>query len=181
MYVTPTMIPDVVVLQPRVFPDDRGYFLETFNARAFREAVGVDVEFVQDNFSRSRRDVLRGLHYQLSPQGKLVRVSQGAVLDVAVDIRLGSPTFGQWAAEELSADNHRQLWIPAGFAHGFVVRTDHADVSYKVTGYYDPASERTIAWDDPDLAIEWGLDGRAPVLSAKDAAGARLGDAELFD
>ena len=166
-----TAIADVLLLEPKVFGDDRGFFYESFNAKSFREATGVDVQFVQDNHSKSARNVLRGLHYQVEqPQGKLVRVVQGEVFDVAVDIRKGSPTFGQWVGEILSADNKRQLWIPAGLAHGFVVLSETAEFLYKTTDYYAPAHERCIAWNDPDLAIDWKIDS-PPALSAKDAAG----------
>ncbi len=166
-----TAIADVLLLEPKVFGDDRGFFYESFNAKSFREATGVDVQFVQDNHSKSARNVLRGLHYQVEqPQGKLVRVVQGEVFDVAVDIRKGSPTFGQWVGEILSAENKRQLWIPPGLAHGFVVLSGTAEFLYKTTDYYAPAHERCIAWNDPDLAIDWRID-TPPALSAKDAAG----------
>lgn len=166
-----TAIADVLLLEPKVFGDDRGFFYESFNAKTFKEATGVDVQFVQDNHSKSARNVLRGLHYQVEqPQGKLVRVVQGEVFDVAVDIRKGSPTFGQWVGEILSAENKRQLWIPPGLAHGFVVLSETAEFLYKTTDYYAPAHERCIAWDDPELAITWPIDG-APSFSAKDAAG----------
>jgi dTDP-4-dehydrorhamnose 3,5-epimerase len=165
-----------------VFEDGRGWFYESFNARSFAEATGLDVEFVQDNHSRSARGVLRGLHYQLPPaaQGKLVRVIAGDVLDVAIDIRKSSPTYGQWVAETLSAANHRQLWIPAGFAHGFLALTDGAEVIYKTTDFYHRAAERVIRWDDPDLAIEWP-DGLTPILADKDAAAPRFAAADTFD
>lgn len=178
----PTALPGVVSLHPRVFGDDRGWFLESWNADRFAEAIGADVVFVQDNHSRSARHVLRGLHYQLPPsaQGKLVRCTRGVVWDVAVDIRRGSATFGQWVGQELSEDNHVQLWIPAGFAHGFVVLSEDADLLYKTTDFYDPATDRSIAWDDPDLAIDWPLDD-APSLSAKDAQAPRLAQAEVFE
>ena len=166
-----TAIADVLLLEPKVFGDDRGFFYESFNAKTFKEATGVDVLFVQDNHSKSARNVLRGLHYQVEqPQGKLVRVVQGEVFDVAVDIRKGSPTFGQWVGEILSAENKRQLWIPPGLAHGFVVLSETAEFLYKTTDYYAPAHERCIAWNDPDLAIDWKIDS-PPVLSAKDVAG----------
>ncbi len=170
MKAIPTAIPDVLVIEPRVFGDARGFFFESFNQQAFDEATGTRHRFVQDNHSRSSRGVLRGLHYQLPPhaQGKLVRVVRGAVWDVAVDIRRGSPTFGQWVGEELSEDNQRQLWIPPGFAHGFAVLSDSADFLYKTTDYYDPPSERGIAWDDPRLAIAWPWLGLEWQLSAKD-------------
>lgn len=178
--VTATEIPDVLILEPKVFGDARGFFFESFNARDFAQATGLDVEFVQDNHSRSARGVLRGLHYQLQqPQGKLVRVVRGAVFDVAVDIRKSSPTFGQWVGCELSEDNHRQFWVPAGFAHGFVVLSETADFLYKTTDYYAPAHERCIAWDDPDIGIIWP-EGLVPQLSAKDRAGLNLERAEVF-
>jgi dTDP-4-dehydrorhamnose 3,5-epimerase len=179
MNVARTAIPDVVVLEPKVFGDARGFFLETWNAREFAIA-GIRAEFVQDNHSRSTRNVLRGLHYQLrQPQGKLVRVILGEVFDVAVDLRRSSPTFGRWVGEKLSAENRRMVWVPAGFAHGFLVLSDVAEFLYKATDYYAPEHERSIAWNDPDLAIEWPLAG-APVLSSKDAAGVRLRDAEVY-
>lgn len=166
-----TTIADVLLLEPKVFGDDRGFFYESFNAKTFREATGVDVQFVQDNHSKSARNVLRGLHYQVEQaQGKLVRVVQGEVFDVAVDIRKGSPTFGQWVGEILSAENKRQLWIPAGLAHGFVVLSETAEFLYKTTDYYAPVHERCIAWNDSELAITWPIDGE-PLLSAKDVAG----------
>ena len=175
---TPTRIPDVLLIEPKVFGDDRGFFFESFNRRAFHEATGLDVDFVQDNHSKSARNVLRGLHYQLAqPQGKLVRVTQGEVFDVAVDIRQGSPTYGQWAGEILSAENKKQLWIPAGLAHGFVVLSETAEFLYKTTEYYVPQDERCIAWNDPDLAIAWPIEGQ-PLLSAKDATGAAFREAE---
>ena len=166
-----TAIADVLLLEPKVFGDDRGFFYESFNAKTFKDATGVDAQFVQDNHSKSARNVLRGLHYQVEQaQGKLVRVVQGEVVDVAVDIRKGSPTFGQWVGEILSAEIKRQLWIPAGLAHGFVVLSETAEFLYKTTDYYAPAHERCIAWNDPELAIAWPIDG-APSLSAKDAVG----------
>jgi dTDP-4-dehydrorhamnose 3,5-epimerase len=177
---TPTAIPDVIVLEPRVFGDERGFFFESFNARAFTEATGLERDFVQDNHSRSQRGVLRGLHYQLqSAQGKLVRVVQGEVFDVAVDIRRSSPTFGHWVGVHLSAENKRQLWIPEGFAHGFLVLSESAECLYKTTDYYAPEHERCIRWNDPDLAIDWPLKD-APQLSAKDQAGSAFKDADLF-
>jgi dTDP-4-dehydrorhamnose 3,5-epimerase len=177
-----TAIPDVLVLEPKVFGDTRGFFYESYNARAFREATGLDVQFVQDNHSRSAKGVLRGLHYQLQqPQGKLVRVVRGAVLDVAVDIRRKSPTFGKWVSQELSEENHKQLWVPAGFAHGFLVLSDTADFLYKTTDYYAPANERCIAWNDPAIAIAWPDLQADFVLSAKDQTGKRLADAEVFE
>lgn len=180
--VTATAIPDVLVVDPPVFGDARGFFLESYNQRAFRDATGLDLNFVQDNHSRSTRGVLRGLHFQLPPheQGKLVRVVRGSVFDVAVDIRRHSPTFGRWVAVELSEENQRQVWIPPGFAHGFMVTSDSADFLYKTTGYYAPASERCIVWNDSLLNIEWPRTD-APSLSAKDAAGAAFLNAELFD
>jgi len=180
MKATRLSIPEVMLIEPKVFGDARGFFFESFNQKAFDEATGTQYEFVQDNHSRSAKGVLRGLHYQIQqPQGKLVRVVRGAVLDVAVDIRKSSPTFGQWVAEELSEDNHRQLWVPPGFAHGFVVLSEMAEFLYKTTDYYAPQFERCIAWDDPQLAIDWQLGGATPLLSAKDAAGLLLARAEL--
>jgi dTDP-4-dehydrorhamnose 3,5-epimerase len=171
MQVTPTVIPDVLVIEPKVFGDARGFFLESFNQKAFDAAVGRPVTFVQDNHSRSRKGVLRGLHFQQAPhaQGKLVRVIQGSVFDVAVDVRRGSPTFGRWVGLELSAANHKQLWIPAGLAHGFLVTSDSADFLYKTTDYYEPASERALRWDDPAFGIVWPDIGEAPTLSERDA------------
>ncbi len=180
MKVTPTSIPDVLVIEPRVFGDARGFFLESFNEKAFEDRVGPRARFVQDNHSRSARGVLRGLHYQVQQaQGKLVRVVNGAVLDVAVDIRRSSRTFGRWTAVELSAENFRQLWVPPGFAHGFLVLSETADFLYKTTDYYAPEHERCIAWNDPDIGIEWPA-SVTPQLSAKDQVGARLVDAEVF-
>ena len=180
MNVIQTALPEVLILEPRVFGDERGFFYESFNARAFTEATGLQREFVQDNHSRSQRGVLRGLHYQIEQaQGKLVRVTSGEVLDVAVDIRRSSPNFGKSVAVQLSAENKRQLWVPEGFAHGFVVLSEHAEFLYKTTDYYAPAFERCIRWDDPELAIDWQLD-TLPQLSAKDQAGLALRDAELF-
>ncbi|MDO7900082.1 dTDP-4-dehydrorhamnose 3,5-epimerase [Pseudomonas citrulli] len=180
MKVTATSLPEVLLIEPKVFGDDRGFFYESFNARAFAEATGSTLQFVQDNHSRSAKGVLRGLHYQIEQaQGKLVRVTAGEVLDIAVDIRRSSPSFGQWVGVRLSAQNHSQLWIPPGFAHGFVVLSDSADFLYKTTDYYAPAAERCIRWDDPDLAIDWELDGE-PILSAKDQAGKALHEADLF-
>jgi dTDP-4-dehydrorhamnose 3,5-epimerase len=177
--VTPTAIPDVLILEPRVFGDSRGFFLESFNQDTFRQATGLDVNFVQDNHSRSRKGVLRGLHYQLPPhaQGKLVRVVRGSVFDVAVDIRRDSSTFGQWVGVELSEENHRQLWIPPGLAHGFLVTSESADFLYKTTAYYSPTHERCIAWNDPDLAVSWPL-AEDPTLSSKDTCGSRFLDQE---
>ena len=180
MKVTPTGLPEVLLLEPRVFGDARGFFLESYNARTFRELSGLDVEFVQDNHSRSARGVLRGLHYQLrQAQGKLVRVVRGSVFDVAVDLRRSSPRFGKWVGVELSEDNHRQLWVPPGFGHGFLVLSETADFLYKTTDYYAPEHERCIAWNDPDIGIDWPLQS-PPVLSAKDAQGSRLADAEVY-
>ncbi len=170
--VTPTEIPGVLILEPKVFGDSRGFFLESFNQDSFRQATGLDVNFVQDNHSRSRKGVLRGLHYQLPPhaQGKLVRVVSGSVFDVAVDIRRDSPTYGRWVGVSLTAENHRQLWIPPGLAHGFLVTSESADLLYKTTDYYSPTHEQCIAWNDPDLAVAWPLAGH-PTLSGKDALG----------
>jgi dTDP-4-dehydrorhamnose 3,5-epimerase len=172
MIITSTTIPDVLLIEPKVFGDDRGFFFESFNLKAFKEATGLDVEFVQDNHSKSARGVLRGLHYQLPPksQGKLVRVVQGEVFDVAVDIRKSSPTFGRWVGDILTAENKKQLWIPQGFAHGFVTLSDTAEFLYKTTDYYAPEYERCIRWNDPTLGIAWPLDGQ-PLVSAKDASG----------
>lgn len=182
MKATRLAIPEVVLIEPKVFGDARGFFFESFNQKAFNEATGTSHQFVQDNHSRSSKGVLRGLHYQIQqPQGKLVRVVRGAVFDVAVDIRKSSPTFGQWVAEELSEDNHRQLWVPPGFAHGFVVLSDIAEFLYKTTDYYAPQFERCIAWNDPDLAIDWPNMGMAPLLSAKDGAGRKLSNADCFN
>ena len=181
MKATRLAIPDVVLIEPRVFGDERGFFMESFNQRAFNEATGTDHPFVQDNHSRSGQGVLRGLHYQIrQPQGKLVRVTSGAVFDVAVDLRKSSPTFGQWVGAELSADNHRQLWVPPGFAHVFLVLSNSADFLYKTTDYYAPEHERSLAWNDPDLAIAWPEVGAAPTLSAKDAVAPSLARAETF-
>jgi dTDP-4-dehydrorhamnose 3,5-epimerase len=180
MNVVTTDLPGVLIIEPKVFGDERGFFYESFNARAFEEATGLAPEFVQDNHSRSHKGVLRGLHYQLqNTQGKLVRVALGEVLDVTVDVRRSSPNFGQWVAVRLSAENRRQLWIPEGFAHGYLVLSDVAEVLYKATDYYSPAAERSIRWDDPDLAIDWQLD-KAPQLSAKDQAARFLKDADVF-
>ena len=180
MIAIPTAIPDVLIIESKVFNDNRGFFFESFNRRKFAELIGRDVDFVQDNHSLSKRNVLRGLHYQIQhPQAKLIRVIQGAVLDVAVDIRRSSPTFGQYVAEELSAENKRMLWVPEGFAHGFAVLSDTAEYIYKTTDYWHPEYERCIRWDDPVLAIDWKLQV-VPVVSAKDAKGKSLGEAELF-
>ena len=173
-------IPEVIVFEPKVFGDERGFFFESFNQRSFDEAVGCNINFVQDNHSRSVKNVLRGLHYQIQqPQGKLVRVVQGEVFDVAVDIRRDSPTFGKWVGEVLSADNKKQLWVPAGFAHGFLTLSDTAEFLYKTTDYYAPAFERCIRWDDPTIGIKWQL-GILPLVSSKDAIGKTLEQAELF-
>ena len=182
MKVTHCAIADVLLIEPKVFGDERGFFFESFNQRVFREATGLTVDFVQDNHSRSARNVLRGLHYQIrQPQGKLVRVVAGEVFDVAVDIRRRSPTFGRWVGEILSADNKKQLWLPPGMAHGFVVLSEHAEFLYKTTDYWVPEYERCIAWNDPTLAIAWpALDG-VPVLSGKDANGRLFVEAEVFE
>jgi dTDP-4-dehydrorhamnose 3,5-epimerase len=173
MKVTPLAIPDVLLIEPKVFGDERGFFYESFNQQAFNKATGLDILFVQDNHSKSARNVLRGLHYQLPPkaQGKLVRAVAGEVFDVAVDIREGSPSFGAWVGEVLSAENKRQMWIPPGFAHGFLVLSESAEFLYKTTDYYAPECERCISWSDPYLAIRWPLQG-VPVLAFKDAQGA---------
>lgn len=181
MKITATSIPDVLIIEPKVFGDARGFFYESFNQKAFNQATGLNESFVQDNHSRSSQGVLRGLHYQLEqPQGKLVRVARGAVFDVAVDIRQSSATFGQWVGVELSEDNHKQLWLPAGFAHGFVVLSESADFLYKTTNYYAPQAEHCIAWNEPTIGIEWPLAGIKPQLSAKDLAGKLLANAEVF-
>ena len=180
MKVTPTSIPSVLIIEPRVFGDTRGFFFESFNQRAFNLATGLDVNFVQDNHSRSSKGVLRGLHYQIQqPQGKLVRVVHGSVFDVTVDLRKSSPTFGQWVGVELTEDNHRQLWIPPGFAHGFYVLSDSADFLYKTTDYYAPEFECSLIWNDPTIGIEWPLNTQ-PIISAKDAQGKKLADAKVF-
>jgi len=176
MQATRLAIPDVMLIEPKVFGDTRGFFFESFNQRAFNDATGTNHQFVQDNHSRSTQGVLRGLHFQVSPkaQGKLVRVVRGAVFDVAVDIRQGSPTAGQWVGVELTEDSHRQLWIPPGLAHGFLVLSESADFVYKTTDYYSPQHERSLAWNDPQLAIAWPDLGKAPVLSGKDLVGLSL-------
>lgn len=180
MKATLLAIPDVVLIEPKVFGDDRGFFFESFNQSRFEEAIGKPVRFAQDNHSRSAKNVLRGLHYQIQqPQGKLVRVVQGEVFDVAVDLRQSSPTFGHWVGEILSAENKRQLWVPEGFAHGFVVLSDTAEFLYKTTDYYAPAHERCIIWNDTTLRIEWPR-GIQPILSAKDAQGSTFTEAEIF-
>ncbi|NJO42834.1 MAG: dTDP-4-dehydrorhamnose 3,5-epimerase [Cyanobacteria bacterium CRU_2_1] len=176
----PTEIPDVLIIEPHVFGDDRGFFFESYNEQTFNEKAGLTIRFVQDNHSRSAKNVLRGLHYQIQhAQGKLVRVVSGAIFDVAVDIRKSSPTFGQWVSCELSAQNKRQLWIPAGFAHGFLALEDGTEVLYKATDYYAPAHERSILWNDPDLAIGWDLT-ETPIISGKDQAGQLFKTAEVY-
>ena len=180
MNVIQATLPEVLILEPGFFGDERGFFYESYNARAFAELAGITASFVQDNHSRSARNVLRGLHYQIrQPQGKLVRVTMGEAFDVAVDIRKGSPTFGRWTANILSSDNRRMLWIPAGFAHGFLVTSDGAEVLYKTTDFWAPQYERCILWNDPDLGIPWPLDGE-PILSGKDRLGSPLRAAEVF-
>lgn len=180
MKVSPTALPEVLLIEPKVFGDDRGFFFESFNQRAFESAIGRTISFVQDNHSRSGQGVLRGLHYQIQDtQGKLVRVVRGAVFDIAVDLRRSSPNFGRWAGVELSEKDHRQLWIPEGFGHGFLVLSESADFLYKTTDYWVPAYERCIAWNDPTLAIEWPVSGH-PIVSAKDQGGTRFADAEVF-
>ncbi len=180
MPIIPTEIPDVLIIEPKVFGDERGFFYESFNARNFAEETGSKSQFVQDNHSKSAKGVLRGLHYQIQqPQGKLVRVVAGEVFDVAVDIRKRSPTFGQWLGVVLSADNKRQLWLPAGFAHGFLVTSDYAEFLYKTTDYYAPEFERSILWNDPAIGINWPISGE-PVLSNKDKAAKLLSEAEVF-
>ncbi|MDD2742217.1 MAG: dTDP-4-dehydrorhamnose 3,5-epimerase [Rhodocyclaceae bacterium] len=175
-----TAIPDVLILEPKVFGDERGFFFESFNAKAFAQATGCQSQFVQDNHSKSAKNVLRGLHYQIqNPQGKLVRVVQGEVFDVAVDLRKGSKFFGQWVGVHLSGENKKQLWVPEGFAHGFVVLSDSAEFLYKTTDYYAPEYERSLLWSDPAIGIEWPIDGE-PKLAAKDVAGKLLADADLF-
>lgn len=181
MKVAATALPEVLILEPKVFGDERGFFLESYNARDFRAATGLDVTFVQDNHSRSARKVLRGIHYQVvRPQGKLVRVVSGAVYDVAVDLRRSSPNFGRWVGVELSAENHRQMWIPEGFGHAFLVRSDAADFLYKTTDYWVAEYDRALRWNDASLAIDWGLAGTRPIVSAKDEAAPVLQDAEVF-
>lgn len=180
MKISQTAFPDVLVIEPAVFSDERGFFFESFNERRFTELTGLAPQFVQDNHSRSVRNVVRGLHYQVgTPQGKLVRVVAGSVFDVVVDLRRGSPTFGRHDTIELSADNRLQLWIPPGFAHGFLATSDSAECVYKTTGYWSPADERTLLWNDPQLGIPWPLSG-APTVSAKDQAGTPLASAEVF-
>ena len=180
MNIIPTKISDVLIIEPRVFEDQRGFFYESHNEKAFQEKTGVDVRFVQDNHSRSTQNVLRGLHYQIQqPQGKLVRVVAGAIFDVVVDLRKSSPTFGQWVGSLLSAENKQQLWVPQGFAHGFCVLSEIAEVLYKTTDYYAPQHERCVVWNDPDIAIAWPLTD-APIVSAKDQAGLPFKEAEVF-
>ncbi len=182
MKVIPTSIPDVLIIEPRVFGDDRGFFFESYNERDFESATGIRPHFVQDNHSKSARNVLRGLHYQIrQPQGKLVRVISGEVYDVAVDIRKGSPTFGKWTSAILSAENKRMLWIPEGFAHGFLVLSDAAEVLYKTTDYWFPEHERTISWNDADLSVGWPLECDVPVLSGKDGQGRPFRETDLFE
>lgn len=181
MQVIATAIPEVLILEPKVFGDVRGFFYESYNRRDFEQATGIDPAFVQDNHSKSARDVLRGLHYQVrQPQGKLVRVIAGEVFDVAVDLRMSSPTFGRWMGATLSAENKRMMWIPEGFAHGFLVLSEDAEFLYKTTDYYAPELERCIRWDDPMLAIDWPLAGKAPLLSSKDSQGGDFATAEMF-
>lgn len=181
MNVLPTSIPEVLILEPKVFGDERGFFFESFNQKVFTDKTGVTAEFVQDNHSRSRQGVLRGLHYQIEQvQGKLLRVVEGEIFDVAVDIRKGSPTFGQWVGCVISAENKRQFWVPPQFAHGFLVLSDVAEVLYKTTDYYSPQHERSILWNDPDLGIEWPLNGIEPILSAKDQDGKPFKSADVF-
>ncbi len=180
MQVTRIALSDVLLIDPKVFGDDRGFFFESFNERTFAEKTGVTVHFVQDNHSRSARNVLRGLHYQVKqPQGKLVRVAVGTVFDVAVDLRKSSPNFGKWAGTIISAENKRQLWIPPGFAHGFLVLSESADFLYKTTDYYAPEHERCVIWNDPDIGIDWPLEGE-PILAGKDRVGKRLAEADVF-
>ena len=182
MQVTPLTLPELLLIEPRVFADERGFFMESYNQREFDRALGSHVVFVQDNHSRSRRGVLRGLHYQLPPhgQGKLVRVTQGRVFDVAVDVRRSSPRFGQWAGVELSSEDHRQLWIPPGFAHGFLVLSESADFAYKTTEYWFAESDRAIRWDDADIAIDWPAVAGDLVIGAKDRAAPALAHAEVY-
>lgn len=181
MQAVQTSIPDLLIIEPKVFGDERGFFFESFNQRVFEQLTGRAGNFVQDNHSRSARNVLRGLHYQIKqPQGKLVRVVAGEVFDVAVDIRRSSPTFGKWEGMILSAENRRMLWVPEGFAHGFVVLSEYAEFLYKTTDYWAPEHERSILWNDPDLAIDWLLGGGTPVLSKKDQEGLPFSKAELF-
>ncbi|HTT12244.1 MAG TPA: dTDP-4-dehydrorhamnose 3,5-epimerase [Burkholderiaceae bacterium] len=181
MKVTPTGLPEVLLLEPKVFGDERGFFMESWNARTFRETTGLDVQFVQDNHSRSARNVLRGIHYQVvSPQGKLVRVVTGAVFDVAVDLRRSSSNFGKWVGFDLSAENMRQLWVPPGFGHAFLVTSESADFLYKTTEFWVLEHDRSLRWNDPVVAVRWPLGGAQPLLGAKDAAAPLLADAEVF-
>jgi dTDP-4-dehydrorhamnose 3,5-epimerase len=181
MRFTPTSIPEVIIIEPRVLADERGFFLESYQKQRFLEA-GIQAEFVQDNHSRSEQGVLRGLHYQIQqPQGKLVRVVAGEIFDVAVDLRKSSPTFGKWVGDHLSAENKKLLWIPPGFAHGFYVTSPAAELLYKTTNYYAPQWERTLAWNDPEIGIQWPLKNPLPTLSAKDQAGKSFLDAEVFE
>lgn len=181
MNVIPTSIPDVLILEPKVFGDKRGYFMESWNKKTFEEVTGIRTDFVQDNHSRSVKNTLRGLHYQIKqPQGKLVRVAFGKVYDVVVDIRKSSPTFGKWVGVELSEDNHRQLWVPPGFAHGFVILSETADFLYKTTEYYAPQYDRCLIWNDPDVGIKWPLEG-TPLLSEKDTRGKPFAEIDLFE
>ncbi|MBD0263628.1 MAG: dTDP-4-dehydrorhamnose 3,5-epimerase [Tolypothrix sp. Co-bin9] len=180
MNIIHTEIPDILLIEPQIFQDDRGFFFESYNQQKFTDKTGINLNFVQDNHSLSKQNVLRGLHYQIiQPQGKLVRTLVGSIFDVAVDIRKSSPTFGQWVGYELSAENKRQLWIPPGFAHGFVVLSQVAEFLYKTTDYYNPQGDRCILWNDPDLAIDWHLTA-SPILSTKDKAGKAFKDADLF-
>ena len=183
MEIIATRLDGVTIVEPTVFGDDRGFFMEAWNQRVFDDAVGSRIEFVQDNHSRSAGGVLRGLHYQLDPhaQGKLVRVATGAVFDVAVDLRRSSESFGQWLGVELSADNQRQLWVPPGFAHGFLVLTESADLLYKTTDYYDAPSDRSLFWNDPEIGVEWPLHGMEPLLSDKDRNAVPLAQADVYD
>jgi dTDP-4-dehydrorhamnose 3,5-epimerase len=181
MQVTATSLPEVLIVEPKVFGDERGFFFESFNRKLFSEKARLTNDLVQDNHSRSAKNVLRGLHYQIQhPQGKLVRVVRGSVFDVAVDIRKSSPNFGRWVGTELSEKNHRQLWVPPGFAHGFLVLSESVDFLYKTTDYWHPEHERCIRWNDPTIGIDWPLDG-APMLSAKDARGKKIAEAEVFE
>lgn len=181
MKVTPTALPEVLLLEPKVFGDERGFFMESWNARTFQEATGLDVNFVQDNHSRSARNVLRGIHYQLvKPQGKLVRVVAGAVFDVAVDLRRASPDFGKWVGTELTAENRRQLWVPPGFGHAFLAVSDAAEVLYKATEFWFSEYDRSLRWNDTSVAIDWPLDGTTPLLAVKDAAAPVLADAVVY-
>jgi len=181
MKIAPSRLPEVLVIEPRVFGDERGFFFESYNEREFGKVAGRLPHFVQDNHSKSAKNVLRGLHYQIrQPQGKLVRVISGEVFDIAVDIRKSSPTFGKWVGEVLSAENKRMLWVPEGFAHGFLVLSETAEFLYKTTDYWAPEHERSILWNDPDLAIDWPLAGQAPLLSAKDRQGKPFREAEVF-